>query len=270
MTRHNNLWQLRLKARKFNSKQGKSLRKAKKEAQEALKGRQGTINGLISQTKDVSKISKALGDEALKNARALIKKQREDYGRLSMEKEKSNKTTSYSKPQDISAMFKRKKKSAKEQTNHLIRLKHNANYANDEIVQASLEPQYSVHAIKNTITKGAYERVKEQYKDLELKEVDGTYNQSPTYSIDYSKVPKNKKKAARNAIRRERRRLSTKDAVWVSKLMRTIRNVYFNGKRIEGSDRVFQQVLEVVKFTEVNEDNIGEIADNVMNKVNED
>lgn len=136
------------------------------------------------------------------------------------------------------------------------------------VASESLAPNYDAKGINNLITSAVVKSAKKY--GVKIKKVKQNPNERPVYKVDYSAVPKDKKKEAKVAIRRGRRRLSSKGVNVINKLMALVKKTYYGNVKIQDSDQVFEAVIDVAKNVhgDVTADNASELVNEVMNRVN--
>lgn len=227
----------------------------------ALRDRQEVIKSTKEQIAEVKKVSKVLGKDAEAKYQEYLKEDRENYGPISNRQvAKLFPKLSNGRNRLSSKSYKHIDKKLKEATEKATaknkELRRAASMSQANLADRSLEPQFSVKATKNLITRGAYEKVKGKY-NVNLNMKTERPGEQPTYKIDYSEVKPAEKAKARAEIRKMRRRLAGRDASKVAQMMKDIRNAHEG--TIQNSDQVFENVINLVMNSEVNEDNIADL-----------
>ena len=225
----------------------------------ALRDRQEVIKSTKQQIAEVKKVSKSLGKEAEAKYQEYLKEDRENHGHISQRQIAKLPKLSNGQNRLSSKSYNHINKKLKEiqkATAKNKELRRAASMSQANLADRSLEPQFNAKATKNLITRGAYEKLRGKY-NIKLNAKITHYGEQPTYKIDYSEVKPAEKAKARTEVRKMRRRLASKDASKVSQIMADIRNTH--GGVIQNSDQVFQNVIDLVMNSEVNEDNIADL-----------
>lgn len=230
-----------------------------KSTNQALRDRQEVIKSTQQQIAEVSKVSKALGKEAEGKYRQYLKEDWKNHGPISKRQITKLPKLSDGRNRLSSKSYKhidKKLEAINEATEKNKNLRRTASISQANLADRSLEPQFNAKATKNLITRGAYENLKDKY-NIKLNDKIANYGEPPTYKIDYSEVKPEEKTKVRAEVRKMRRRLAGKDAPKISQMMGEIRNAH--GGKIQNSDQVFQNVIDLVMNSEVNEDNIADL-----------
>ena len=225
----------------------------------AIRDRQEVIKSTKQQIAEVKKVSKALGKDAEAKYEQYLKEDRENHGPIS-QRQIAKLNLSDGRNRLSSKSYKHIDKKLKEATEKATtknkELRRAASISQANLADRSLEPEFSAKATKNLITRGAYEKLKGKY-NIKLNDKIIHYGEQPTYKIDYSEVKPAEKAKARAEVRKMRRRLAGRDASKVAKMMGDIRKAHEG--TIQNSDQVFENVINLVMNSEVNENNIADL-----------
>lgn len=255
------LQRLRQKARrKNNDRKIKDLAKAYQQLQSEANEMKKFQESAQATVNDIKKISNSFGKQAQAKLNDLYNNMyKSDYYKSAkldkvpdnLTRQKQLQLAKQGKAQELAKQFKDQAK----------RIASSRAYAADSFNSSQ---EFDPLSYKNLMTTTAVMA----NKDLGVKvnKGGGSYNERPTYKVDYSNVPKEKKAQAKAAIRRAKRNLA-KHGESVFKLMGMIKKVY--GSRVIeiGSDQVYQAVIDYVEAhpgLDPDSDEIGDSIDEIM------
>lgn len=232
---------LRQKARRSNNdKKIKDLSEAYQQLQAEAKAMKSFQKSAQETVDDIKKVSKSYGKQAQAKLNDLYNDMyKSDYYKPAkldkvpnnLSRQKQIQLAKQGKAQELAKQFKKQAK----------RIASSRAYAADSFNSSQ---EFDLKSYKNLVTITAVKANKDL--GVKLDKTGGSYNERPTYKVDYSNVPKEKKAQAKAAIRRSRRNLAKHGEI-IFKLMGMVKKVY--GSRVIeiGSDQVYQAVIDYVE-----------------------